>query len=83
MARQGALQNRLRICVYPLSCECLRCAFCVDIRSQPYSRFNPDYSQKALQQHLKQHGIGPLVAARRHARAALLRYLQLSGCYLS
>lgn len=32
--------------------------YLVDIRSQPYSRFNPDYSQKALQQHLKQHGIG-------------------------
>lgn len=32
--------------------------YLVDIRSQPYSRFNPDYSQKALQQHLKQHSIG-------------------------
>ncbi len=32
--------------------------YLVDIRSQPYSRFNPDFSQKALQQHLKRHGIG-------------------------
>lgn len=32
--------------------------YLVDIRSHPYSRFNPDYSQKALQQHLKQYGIG-------------------------
>ncbi len=32
--------------------------YLADIRSQPYSRFNPDYSQKALQQHLKRHSIG-------------------------
>src|ERR1700692_4202888 len=32
--------------------------YLVDIRSQPYSRFSPDFSQKALQQHLKQHNIG-------------------------
>lgn len=34
--------------------------YLVDIRSQPYSRFSPDFSQKALQQHLKQHNIGYL-----------------------
>jgi uncharacterized protein (DUF488 family) len=32
--------------------------YLVDIRSQPHSRFNPNFSQKALQQHLKQHDIG-------------------------
>jgi uncharacterized protein (DUF488 family) len=29
--------------------------FLVDIRSQPYSRFNPDFSKDALDQRLKQH----------------------------
>ena len=32
--------------------------YLVDIRSQPYSRFSPNFSQKALQRHLKQHNIG-------------------------
>lgn len=31
--------------------------FLVDIRSQPYSRYHPDYSKDALEKHLKQHSI--------------------------
>ena len=31
--------------------------FLVDIRSQPFSRFNPDYSKEALEKHLKQNSI--------------------------
>jgi uncharacterized protein (DUF488 family) len=31
--------------------------FLVDIRSQPYSRFNPDFSKDALEKRLKQHSI--------------------------
>jgi uncharacterized protein (DUF488 family) len=29
--------------------------FLVDIRSQPYSRFNPDFSKDSLEKRLKQH----------------------------
>ena len=31
--------------------------FLVDIRSQPYSRFNPDFSKEVLEKHLKEHEI--------------------------
>jgi uncharacterized protein (DUF488 family) len=31
--------------------------YLVDVRSRPYSRFNPQYNQKALQESLKQHDI--------------------------
>lgn len=31
--------------------------FLVDVRSQPYSRFNPDFSKDALEKRLKQHSI--------------------------
>ncbi len=31
--------------------------FLIDIRSQPYSRFKPDFSREALEKHLKQYGI--------------------------
>jgi len=31
--------------------------YLVDIRSKPYSRYNPDYSKDALEQHLKRHQI--------------------------
>ena len=32
-------------------------AYLLDVRSQPYSRYQPDYSQKALAQHLETAGI--------------------------
>lgn len=31
--------------------------FLVDVRSQPYSRFNPDFSKEAFERRLKQHSI--------------------------
>jgi uncharacterized protein (DUF488 family) len=31
--------------------------FLIDIRSQPYSRFKPEFSREALEKHLKQYGI--------------------------
>jgi uncharacterized protein (DUF488 family) len=35
-------------------------AFVVDVRSVPWSRFQPDFSQDALGRHLKQHGLAYL-----------------------
>ena len=32
-------------------------AFLLDVRSKPYSRYKPDFSKKALADHLSQHGI--------------------------
>lgn len=32
-------------------------AFLIDVRSQPYSRYNPDYSRQALAQHVQNAGI--------------------------
>lgn len=32
--------------------------YVVDVRSAPYSKYNPDFSKKALSQHLKTNGIG-------------------------
>ena len=32
-------------------------AYLADVRSRPYSRFNPQYNRKALQQSLQEHGI--------------------------
>lgn len=31
--------------------------FVIDIRSQPYSRYKPDFSREAVERHLKQYGI--------------------------
>jgi uncharacterized protein (DUF488 family) len=31
--------------------------YVIDVRSQPYSRYSPDFSKKALEQHLQQQGI--------------------------
>ena len=32
-------------------------AFLIDVRSKPYSRYKPDFSKHALEQHLQQAGI--------------------------
>lgn len=32
-------------------------AFVIDVRSKPYSRFNPDYTKDALEKHLREHTI--------------------------
>ncbi len=32
-------------------------SYLIDIRSRPYSRFNPDFSKEALEKHLRQFGI--------------------------
>src|SRR5690348_7267194 len=34
-----------------------RIEYVIDVRSQPYSRYNPEFSKKALEQHLQQQGI--------------------------